>query len=179
MTVEQYITLNAPFESRGENIAQRASENYDALHAALGIGDELLELMLEIEASSDEEDRLGLFNEKIIKEAGDILWYIAILCRKYELTIDMNSDIANSKPLPSITYAVQSLMSIIKKHIYYGKELDLNAVQFYINVIARKLVKICTQPLDEIMGRNYAKLSVRYGVEFDPDKAINKNEAVE
>ena len=155
MTVEQYITLNAPFESRGENIAQRASENYDALHAALGIGDELLELMLEIEASSDEEDRLGLFNEKIIKEAGDILWYIAILCRKYELTIDMNSDIANSKPLPSITYAVQSLMSIIKKHISELKEPYKTVIEM------REIDRMAYKDISDTLGVNLSTIKSR------------------
>jgi len=179
MTTDQYIAENAKFESRGEEIAARVGENFDTVHAVLGIGDEAFEFMLELEAAYGEEDPLDLFKEKIVKEAGDILWYIAILCRKYGYTISIDALVSNTEPLPSFAYAVQSLMSAFKKHLFYGKELSHNDIQFWINCVARGLVNITNEPLEAIMDRNYQKLSARYDQAFDAEKAINKDESVE
>jgi NTP pyrophosphatase (non-canonical NTP hydrolase) len=179
MTQDQYISNTAKFESRGEEIAARVGENYDTVHAILGIGDEAFEFILELEAAYGEEDTLGLFQEKIIKEAGDILWYIAILCRKYGYIISIDALVSNTEPIPSFAYAVQSLMSAFKKHLFYGKELPHNDIQFWINCIARGIVNITNQPIEPIMDRNYQKLSARYGETFEADKAINKDESVE
>lgn len=182
MTIEQYIERSAQFENKSEEMVQRIAENAEVVHAALGIGDEFLEFMMEVEAMSNvDSDEFGLFHSNCIKEAGDILWYLAILCRKYNysMKVDGAALIANMNEFPSLIYSCQSIQSAFKKHLIYGKELDHASIQFWIDVIVWHLQRILKTPIEDIMDRNYQKLSARYGDKYSNDAAINKNEANE
>lgn len=179
MTIEQYIAQSAQFENNSPEMAQRIADNPDLVHAAFGIGDEFLELMLAMEEEFDLDDHLGLFREKVIKEAGDVLWYMAIACRKFGYTIDIAAVIANKEPLQSVAYAIQCILSTFKKWFIYGKEIDHTHVQFLISVVCRHFQGMFEIPIEQIMERNYQKLSARYGDQYSDDAAINKDETNE
>lgn len=179
MTIEQYIAQSAQFENNSPEMVQRIADNADLVHAALGIGDEFLEFMIELEAMHGVEDELGLFEEKVIKEAGDVLWYIAIACRKFGYKIDVDAIIADKEPLVSFAYATQSVLSAFKKFLIYGKELDHQSINFWINVICRHFQGMLNIPVEQIMERNHQKLAARYGDKYSNEAAINKNEANE
>lgn len=179
MTSQQYVAQSAQFENNSQEMVQRIAENPEVVHAILGVGDEFLEFMMETEvAHSVEDDQLNLFKEKCVKEAGDILWYLAILCRKYNysMEVDEPSLIANKDQFMSLIYATQSIQSAFKKHLIYGKELDHSSIQFWINTILWHLERILETPIQDIMKRNYEKLSARYGDKYSDEAAINKNE---
>ena len=180
MTTNDYIQLSGQFENRSEEMIQRLAENFDVCHAAQGIGDEFLELLLAMNDAYNQEDELGFFNQAIVKEAGDVMWYIAILCRKFGYNLEPTAVIADMDTYPSTVQVTQRMLGALKKYVFYGKELDHNDMQFCINVIIRNMEQICNQSIDEILQRNYDKLYARYaGQSFTNEAAINKNEANE
>ncbi len=70
------------------------------------------------------------------------------------------------------------LLDTLKKHIFYGKELDtINIAEeigdlfWYSAIIADEL----GVPFDEIMNKNIAKLKMRYGDRFTETAANNRN----
>lgn len=181
MTTTEYINNSSQFENRADDMIQRLAENFDVAHAAQGIGDEFLEFMMALEELYNmEQDQLGLFEEQVTKEAGDIMWYVAILCRKYGYNLDNNAIVSDKIPVMSLMYSIQKLLGDLKKHVFYGKELNHNDMQFCINNIVRNLTSICNKPIEEIIERNYNKLYARYsGQQFSSEAAINKDESKE
>jgi NTP pyrophosphatase (non-canonical NTP hydrolase) len=70
------------------------------------------------------------------------------------------------------------LMDMLKKHIFYGKKLDLvNAVeevgdgQWYAGLA----IDVLETTFDEVLTKNIAKLRTRYPEKFTEDAAINRN----
>lgn len=173
MTTTEYISQSEQFENQSDEMKERVAQNAQLLHGVIGLSDELLEFVLEI---ADEKSNY----EKTIKEAGDIMWYIAIMCRKYGYTIEVDSVIDDLDATHSLAVCVQRLLDAFKKHVFYGKELDHAANQFHINCIARNLADICQVSIETILERNIAKLSNRYSNStFSNDAAINKDETNE
>lgn len=70
------------------------------------------------------------------------------------------------------------LLDAIKKHIYYGKKLDLINVKEEIGDIFWYTALICSRlnvSFEEIMRTNIEKLKARYPNKFTEDKAINRD----
>lgn len=70
------------------------------------------------------------------------------------------------------------LLDAVKKHLFYGKPLDVVNIQeelgdlyWYMSVLCEWLG--CTH--EELMERNIDKLKVRYPEKFTSDKAINRD----
>jgi NTP pyrophosphatase (non-canonical NTP hydrolase) len=73
------------------------------------------------------------------------------------------------------------LLDILKKHIFYGKELDedkivhfmeeLGDVQWYIAIGADSI----GLPMSTVLERNIDKLSVRYSKQFKESEALQRN----
>ncbi|MCB0357936.1 MAG: nucleoside triphosphate pyrophosphohydrolase family protein, partial [Bdellovibrionales bacterium] len=73
-------------------------------------------------------------------------------------------------------------LDALKKHIYYGRELDrvnlaeeLGDIFWYCAIIADEL----NVPFAKIMETNIEKLKARYGEKFTEEKAENRNLTVE
>lgn len=179
MQIEQYIAQSAQFENNSPEMIQRIAENPDLVHASMGIGDEFIEFMIEMEAAHNVEDDLGLFHEKVVKEAGDVLWYMAIACRKFNYNITTDVVISDKEPIISFAYAIQSILSAFKKYLIYGKELDHQSIEFWICIVCRYMQGMLGMPVEQIMERNYQKLSARYGDKYSDNAAINKDETKE
>jgi hypothetical protein len=75
------------------------------------------------------------------------------------------------------------VMEIVKKAIFYGKEVDVNKVKLELGDVLWYLTlaaKSVGSSLDEIMTLNDQKLAARFGgTQFDAAKAIHKDEAKE
>lgn len=179
MTIQEYINQSARFENTLDEMRQRLAENAELAHAGFGVADEFLEwmdsIMIYEESPRIEDDRI-----KVIKEAGDMLWYIASICRKYNLTVDHQVDIDTS--VNPLVYP-QQILSIVKKYLFYGKEINLEKLQANINCMVTTIMiamkDITNATFEEIMNRNIEKLSARYGETYTNEAAINKNETNE
>lgn len=70
------------------------------------------------------------------------------------------------------------ILDQLKKHIYYGRELDLINLFEESGDILWYLAIICNSlgfDFEMIMEANLKKLKARYGNTFSPDKAIKRN----
>lgn len=66
----------------------------------------------------------------------------------------------------------------LKRHFYYGTELDLVNLQEECGDIVwylQLLVKALGTTLEEVMDTNEAKLKARYGDKFTEESAVNRN----
>jgi len=69
-------------------------------------------------------------------------------------------------------------LDMLKKHIYYGKELDLPNIKeevgdgFWYSAIAIDVLKTT---FDEVMSVNIEKLKARYPEKFTSEKAMNRD----
>ncbi len=74
------------------------------------------------------------------------------------------------------------LLDALKKHIYYGKELDITNIFEEIGDELWYIALICNElgfKIEDIMETNIKKLAARYPEKFSEEKAINRNLDVE
>ena len=76
------------------------------------------------------------------------------------------------------TTEANEILDAMKKHIFYGKELDkvnlfeeVGDLFWYLAIIA----DVVGFSFEDAMEKNLAKLRARYGDEFDPEKALNRD----
>ena len=76
------------------------------------------------------------------------------------------------------TTEANEILDALKKHIFYGKELDkvnlfeeVGDLFWYLAIIADEI----GFSFEDAMEKNLAKLNARYGDEFDPEKALNRD----
>lgn len=70
------------------------------------------------------------------------------------------------------------IADVYKKHIAYGKELDLVNIKEELGDLMWYIANLCNLhgwDLREIMHTNISKLQARYPEKFDSDKAINRD----
>ena len=70
------------------------------------------------------------------------------------------------------------IMDVYKKHIAYGKELDLVNVKEEIGDLMWYIVNMCTinnWDLESILETNINKLKSRYPEKFSSENALNRN----
>ena len=70
------------------------------------------------------------------------------------------------------------LLDAVKKHLYYGKSLDLVNLKeeagdlcWFLAILLNRL----EISFEEVMEKNIEKLKARYGEKFSEEKAINRN----
>ena len=74
------------------------------------------------------------------------------------------------------------ILDAFKKHIYYGKELDIVNIKEEIGDVMWYCAIFCRDlniSFEEIMETNINKLKARYGEKFTEDKANNRNLKIE
>ncbi len=77
-----------------------------------------------------------------------------------------------------VTTEAGEIADQIKKHVYYGRELDKENLIEEAGDLAWYMIVLLTaidSSLDEALEKNVKKLFARYGNEFSEDKAINRN----
>lgn len=66
----------------------------------------------------------------------------------------------------------------LKKHIYYGRDLDATNLEEEVGDMFWYMAIICDQlgvSFEDLMTQNIAKLKARYGEKFTEDRAINRD----
>jgi NTP pyrophosphatase (non-canonical NTP hydrolase) len=74
------------------------------------------------------------------------------------------------------------LLDAVKKHLYYGKSLDIinlkeeaGDILWFLSILLNRL----DISFEEVMEKNIEKLKARYGEKFSEEKAINRNILIE
>jgi len=132
------------------------------LHATMGICTELVELA----------DGFGTVN--FVEEVGDVLWYLAIA----DDVIDWRKCNRVCEPKSNL-YWIGELNDAMKRHLFYGTELNIDKIVTACIAIYHGLVVALSDRqllIEAAMEANIEKLSKRYPNKyFDKTDAVNRN----
>jgi len=129
------------------------------LHATMGACTELAELL----------DGDGVVN--FVEEAGDILWYLAIADDVIGFYVDTTTYL-NKPPI----YWLGELNDAMKRHIFYGTELNIDKMRLAFNNLFIDLENALNKKgftLEQACRANIMKLEKRY-----PDKFFDAKAAI-
>lgn len=151
--------------------------NERLLHAAMGLVTETGELY-ELESEQHE-----------LEELGDICWYLALA---YDvLGLDWDADkiveegsevlLRGGNPLESLTIYSSELLDMVKKQIFYGKPLNIEAAVSAVSnmklalIIGTDMNDGSPYYFDEVVDANIKKLQKRYPEKFSEEAAVNRD----
>lgn len=142
-----------------QQLAWNNTNSIRMLHATMGACTELAELL----------DGDGVVN--FVEEAGDVLWYLAIADDVVGFYIDTTTYM-NKPPI----YWLGELNDAMKRHIFYGKELDIAKMKLAFNNLFIDLENALNKKgftLALAMEANIRKLEKRY-----PEKMFTAQAAI-
>lgn len=131
-------------------------------------------------------------NDNIIKELGDLAWYIAVCAEVInvpleqidypnEMVFEKLFDHEISEIGTNIVIYACKCTDIIKKHVYHHHELDSHALIDVLGILMH-FISFCawlidhTYTLDIILQKNVDKLRKRYPDGFEVEKSLNRAE---
>ena len=156
-------------------MAETKNEKLDLAHMVIGMTSEINELYDAI----DNNDKVNTG-----EELSDIMWYLANYCtlRGYKLELFYNRfsqtvchDYIN---IQDITCNVSKLTDLVKKKIYYNRDIEVPAEQELIENIIIAIQGICefnSIIFNNILQNNIDKLKKRFPDKFCEEKANNRN----
>jgi NTP pyrophosphatase (non-canonical NTP hydrolase) len=121
------------------------------------------------------------------EEVADAAWYVSILFRELNIKIDDIdfSDHKDENPFNTLLSFLKvslKFLDLLKKKIYYGKEIDKETM-IELSIKMYSLILHYAQSngsnFSEILDKNIAKLKARYGDKFTSERAINRDLEVE
>lgn len=142
-----------------QQLAWNNTNSIRMLHATMGVCTELAELV----------DGNGVVN--FVEEAGDVLWYLAIADDVVGFYID-STTYMDKPPI----YWLGELNDAMKRHIFYGKEIDIAKMQLAFNNLFIDLENTLNKKgftLALAMEANIRKLEKRY-----PEKMFTAQAAI-
>lgn len=158
------------------------------LHGGLGLSSELAELVNAL----DSEDKIDWVN--VAEESNDLSWYCAIIVNALGFDHDeisrFESDLNNDwhlvkgglhslrHALDAATFSVGDYNDLLKKHLFYGRELNMEKLKQSLQKICMAISGICFVSGTTIaQGRatNIAKLAARYPDKFTEASALNRD----
>lgn len=170
-----YSTIPGPNDNfdMSEELEMRNNEMRRAtrlMHAVVGLVTETQEL---VESDSD---------RNTAEELGDCFWYLAIAFDELEMLLPLYGTQFTGKYYVDGMqhHAAELVDSVIKRHIFYGKPLDIGKVKLLLESYTTCLMSYalaCNQySLSEILEANIKKLEKRYpDLRFNGDHAINRD----
>ncbi len=183
MNFREYVELAIRTESLCPVINpdhDQANINDSLFHSAIGIQTEIWEIF---EALFIKDWELDIVNLR--EEVGDIMWYIAIACKKldfYDIDFSEKFDIEKYENYTEYAYRLNyqgiELLDSFKKSLFYNKPFDTSVMKdrlleiyklggAFVELLDWNIVKIC-----EI---NIKKLQARYPEKFTTEKAVNRD----
>lgn len=151
--------------------------NQVELHGAIGIVTELGEI-------AECVHQLPIDSVNLFEEIGDVLWYLSIFSRHYELDFDDRnklkeqqfstlSDVVSHSQIKSA-----ELLDIYKKKLYYNKPITTGYVtelcyEIYLDML--NLAAFVGQDVEDIRTVNIKKLMERFPDNFTEKDAIERD----
>lgn len=184
MNWNEYLPLAEKTLSNQFNCGEELSQKL--LHSCIGSLTEIQEILENYENGIlvTDSNKQG----SLAEESADIFWYLSILFRELDIQIPENKDhsfIVESfnvtKPfdlLLEFTKENLKLLDILKKKIYYNKELNIELIKELSINMFYLLNYYCEKnntDVSNILDINIKKLKARYGEKFSSERAINRN----
>lgn len=160
------------------------------LHAGLGLSSELTEL-----ADAIEDPKDGAVDwVNVYEESGDLAWYVAVAVNTLgfdhdeissheadasdHVSVLVHSMVGIRGVLLAITWGVGNYNDLLKKHIFYGRELNTEKIKETLQQICMAISGICLisgVTAEEARQTNINKLRARFGEKFTQAAALNRD----
>ncbi len=182
MKTEEYIKAVVKTEASDlEGIRSRLirHSNIRLMHAGMGLASEVGEL---VDAGSNQD----MVN--VCEELGDCLWYISIGLDVLggEFNFAANDVIGGNawEWADRLTVEAGEILSVIKAHVFYGREIDTNELTAHFvraGQIVSYIAHLSDTNIEKVMEKNITKLhKKRYkGGKFSEQAANNRDLAGE
>ncbi len=134
------------------------------LHAALGLCTEI------------EEFKVGTTKVNFIEEIGDVFWYLAIADDVFPWTASFSGYHNMETPAYTVSYYVGEFQDAVKRHLFYGAEVNRGRIVDACHAIAWHLedeLEKAGFELGQAWAANIIKLEKRY-----PDKFFDAKAAI-
>ena len=171
MIWEEYLKLSEKTLSKEFHCG---SKTENLLHAVMGI-------LTEIEELLNNHINGNFDSVNVLEETSDIMWYMAIISREFNIKLPIlhhSSNIDPEKIVMGIIIESLKLLDILKKKIFYNKEIDDDQFISISNLIMVKILdymKLYDIDINKSFDVNISKLKERYGDKFTSERAINRN----
>jgi len=150
------------------------SSGNNASHMALGIYTELGELYTALHHTQKDIDEVN-----VREELGDIMWYIANMATLIDYPLMEVTAGNHTFGFNELFKQSTVLADVIKKHMAYGKELDVQKVTdelFLLNIMCHNFYDMGIKvDLHLAMEKVIAKLRIRYPEKFTAEAALNRD----
>lgn len=150
------------------------SSELNASHMALGLYTELGELYTALHHMHKAIDEVN-----VREELGDFMWYIANMANQVDYPLMEVTAGTHTFGFNELFKQSTVLADVIKKHMAYGRELDLQKVTdelFLLNIMCHNFYDMGIKvDLELAMEKVIAKLRIRYPEKFTADAALNRN----
>lgn len=157
------------------------------LHAGLGMSSELTELT---DAANRES---GIDWVNVVEESADLAWYVAVAVNALEFDHEEISSYESSDTVGSLfkhsftsltgaisstTWAIGNYNDLLKKHLFYGRELNMEKMKQTLQQLCVSIAGLCVvsgSTIEEARNTNIKKLRARYGEKFTEAAALNRD----
>jgi hypothetical protein len=144
------------------------------VHAAFGLTSELIEIQ-------NCQDQVCLDLANLREEIGDMYWYIALGISALDQPLpfpEVSDDDYDYTTFSKFVGVISTISDEIKRHLFYGKELDFSALLVLFLRAKDYLDHYCNMEgisSKEAMEKNIAKLKVRYPDKFTEELALDRD----
>lgn len=192
MNPKEYVKQVLVTESKDlDPIKNRVDDRMIRLvHAGLGMSSELTEL-----TEAFVSPKNGIIDwVNIMEESADCLWYVAVAVSALGFdheeissaesvaanneSIGKHSETSLQSTLNTLNWSVGNYNDLLKKHLFYGRELDMAKMKRTLKQICMSASGVCFvsgHTIEEARERNIAKLRARYGDKFSEYDALNRD----
>lgn len=159
------------------------------LHAGLGLSSEVSELCMA--AYAPKNKTVDWVN--IMEESGDLLWYIAVAINALKFSheeissyeshdnswlLKKCSEDSLTTALSAVTLYIGEYNDLLKKHLFYGRELDMKKMKQILQKLCMAVSGLCFvsgYSIEQARETNINKLKARYGEKFSEAAALTRN----
>ena len=166
MNLQEYQKLTTRTRAKLEN------KHLDVCHMILGMTGEWL---TELDVSYG--------SEEWYEEHGDLMWYVSELANLFDIKLQI-LQLPYEKYEVDITESIGKIAEAYKKHMAYGKPLNMSFIESHLNNIVWCVYDSVTEIEDGVneelfyncLAENIAKLQERYPEKFTEEDALSRKD---
>lgn len=165
MKIETKEISFAEYHKMAQRTASTTTARDKLINGALGLCGEVNEYVHE-----------KLFVESRVKEAGDVMWYVAELAEGLGVTIADIAEIEDDGGA-DIFHEAALIADAVKKYAFQGHRIEKYEIMLGLNGIMSSIARRMNDfgyTMDEILRGNVEKLLKRYPNGFEADRSIHR-----
>lgn len=166
---------------QSERTLNNLGKKLNVLHASLGLSTELGELLDIYKRNIFYKKPLDLVHIK--EELGDIMWYLAILYREFEINPEneiintITKDIVDSQKIQMLTNKI-NLLVVQLNNLELLNSDHIRRVKYFVPKVYEYIIIVCEIykfNIEDVMQTNINKLKVRFPEKFNEFNALNRD----